>query len=455
MQNEECRTRHILFLILHPSSFIILEKVPFFLTAAFFSGVTFVVQKHGGAVVASLPFSDRLANAIVSYCRYLGKLFWPTDLAVFYPGVEHWPIAAVGAAALLLLAISLVAIALWRAHPYVLVGWLWYLGTLVPVIGLVQVGMQSMADRYSYIPSIGILLALVWAAHAVAAVILPSATRWRYYALGAGSVLTAAALACAVLTWRQIACWKDTERLFRHALRVTKDNYGAHHALGMALDRQGRLAEAISEYRATIRARSNYALAYNNLAVDLNQQGHRDEARKELETAMKIEPTYADPYNNMGMILEEEGRYDEALRLFQHAVKLNPNLPNPNYNLGNSLGRKGLYEEAAKAFQRVIALRPNDAEAHNNLGFMLERQGRLAEATQEYLRAAQLKPDYPRAHYNLGLALARQDHLPEAAAEFREALRLKPDYPAARTNLALVLSLMQSAQTKPDGSRNR
>ena len=456
---------------------LFLEKLPFFLAAAAFSAVTFAVQKHGGAVAANLPFPDRFANAVVSYCRYLGKLFWPVDLAVFYPGVEHWPAVMVAAAALLLLAISVVAIILRLTHPYVLVGWLWFLGTLVPVIGLVQVGMQSMADRYSYIPSIGILLAAVWAAHAVAAGILPAveggilppgpapepssvtaiprgkmpgstAGRMPAVTIAAWGILATAALLCAALTLRQLSYWKNTEILFRHALRVTKDNYGAHHALGMALDRQGRLDEAISEYRATIRARSNYVLAYNNLAVDLNQKGRLEEAMQQLQTAFKLQPAYADPYNNMGMILEKQGRFDEALQMFQKAVSLNLNFPNAYYNLGISLSRKGLPEEAAKAFQRVIELRPNDAEAHNNLGVVLERQGKLAEATREYLRAAQLNPAYPSAHYNLGVALARQGHLPEAIDEFREALRLKPDYPSAQTNLALALSLLQGAQGK-------
>ena len=416
-----------------------LEKAPFFLLAAAFSALTFVVQKHGGAVTSSVPFPDRLANAAVSYCRYVGKLFWPVDLAAFYPGVEHWGLPVLAGTVLGLLGVSAAVIALRRAHPYALVGWLWYLGTLVPVIGLVQVGMQSMADRYSYVPSIGLLLMLVWGAAE-----LSSSLRYRAVA---GSVAVAAtALLCASLTWRQLAFWKNTETLFRHALLVTKDNYGAYHALGMALDREGRLDEAIEEYHATLLAKSNYVLAYNNLGVDLAKQDHVAEAGKQFETALRLDPTYADPHNNLGTILEKQGRFEEALQQFQEAVRLKPDFADAHYNLGVALGRKGMSEAAAQEFQRVIELKPAYAEAHNNLGVMLERQGKLEQAAGEYLRAVQLNPDYPSARYNLGLAWARQGHLPEAIQEFQEALRLKPDYPAAQTNLALAQALWSQQQ---------
>jgi tetratricopeptide (TPR) repeat protein len=420
---------------------ILLEKLPFFLAAALFSGITLAVQKHGGAVITSLPVTDRLANAVVSYARYLGKLCWPVDLAAFYPGVEHWRMPIIVAAALLLLGISAAAIALRRAHPYVLVGWLWYLGTLVPVIGLVQAGMQSMADRYSYVPSIGILLIIVWGAYELS-------RGWRYHAIVAAAATAAAALLCAGFTLRQLTYWKDTESLFRHALLVTKDNYGAHHALGMALDREGRLDEAIEEHRATLRARSNYVLAYNNLGVDLAQQGHLDEAIGQFRAALALEPTYADPHNNLGTTLEKQGRFDEALREFQEAVRLKPDYPDAHYNLGVALGRKGRSEQAAEEFQRVIQLKPS-ADAYNNLGVMLEREGRLEEAARQYQTAVQLKPAYPSAHYNFGVALARQGHLPEAVEQFREALRLKPDYPAAQTNLNTALMLLRERTDAP------
>jgi Tfp pilus assembly protein PilF/uncharacterized membrane protein YhaH (DUF805 family) len=425
---------------------LVAEKLPFFLAAAAVSGVTFAVQKQGGAVSSGLPFTDRVANAVVSYARYLGKLFWPVDLAAFYPGVDHWPISAVIAAGLLLLVLSVAAIVLRRSHPYALTGWLWFLGTLVPVIGLVQVGMQSMADRYSYVPSIGIFLALVWGAHKLTC-------GWRYQGVGASAMTAVAALLCAGLTRQQLSYWKDTESLFRHAILVTKDNYGAYHNLGMALDRQGRVDEAISQYRAALRAKGDYALAYNNLGVDLARQGRLDEAMNQFLAALKITPRYADPHNNIGTTLEKQGRFDEALEQFREALRLKPDFADAHYNLGVALGRKGRSDEAAKEFQHVLELRPNYAEAHNNLGVMLERKGRLEEAARQYREAARLKPGYASAHYNLGVALARQGRLEQAITEFQEALRLKPDYAAAQTNLAAALTMKQTQEDKSGGSK--
>ncbi|HVM49872.1 MAG TPA: tetratricopeptide repeat protein [Candidatus Acidoferrum sp.] len=453
---------------LQPLASSLVEKLPFFLLAAVCSAVTFTVQMHGGAVIAGLPLSARLANAAVSYCRYVGKLFWPVHLAAFYPGVEHWPTGVVTAAALLLSAVTAAAIALRRRHPYLLVGWLWYLGTLVPVIGLVQAGMQSMADRYSYIPSIGLLLMVVWGGWALIRAVTPSAAPAGLPPAGAAPakavkmpaaraaawMLTAAAAGlCTGLTIGQLAYWKDTESLFQHALKVTENNYGAHHALGMALDRQGRLDEAIAEYRATLLAKGDYVLAYNNLGVDLAAQGKLDEATRQLQTAIRLDPAYADPHNNLGNILEKQGRFDEALAQFEEAVRLKPDFPKAHYNLGVALGRQGRTDEAARDFQRAIALKPDDAESHNNLGVMLQRQGQLRAATGEYLTALRLNPGYPSAAYNLGVVLAEQGQLPEAVDAFREALRLKPDYPAARTNLATALALLQGSVTNASGPK--
>jgi Tfp pilus assembly protein PilF len=425
---------------------LVTEKLPYFLAAATVSGVTFVVQQRGGAVAGNWPFTDRVANAVVSYCRYLGKLFWPGDLAAFYPRVEHWPIGAVAGAGLLLLVISAAVIALRRGHPYAVTGWLWFLGTLVPVIGVIQVGGQSMADRYSYVPSVGIFLGLVWGAHKLTC-------GWRYQRVGATAVAAAAALLCAGLTRVQLIYWKDGESLCRHAILVTKDNYTAHYGLGSALDRQGRVDEAISEYREALSEKDDYAEAHNNLGVDLAQQGHLSEATNQFLAALKIKPGYADPHNNIGTTLEKQGRFDEALEQFQEALRLNPDFADAHYNLGIALGRKGRTDEAAAHFQQVLGLRPSHAGAHNNLGVMLERKGQVDEAARQYAEAARLEPRYASAHYNLGVALARQGRLAEAIAEFQETLRLKPDHTAAQSNLAAALGMMQNGKDKAGGEK--
>ena len=208
---------------------LVWEKIPFFALAAAASVVTFVVQKQGGAVMAveNLPLGARGGNALISYCRYLGKLFWPTDLAVFYPHPGHWPLAKVLLAGGLMLGISVLLFVQRRRHPFLLMGWLWFVGTLVPVIGLVQVGEQAMADRYTYIPSLGVLILTVWGAYELT-------RRWRYQVIALSVAGSAAIVLCLALTRQQLGYWQDSEALFRHALEVTENNYLAHNNLGDA-----------------------------------------------------------------------------------------------------------------------------------------------------------------------------------------------------------------------------
>ena len=203
---------------------LVMEKIPFFALAAAASLVTYAVQQQQGAVVTveNLPPGARVGNALVSYCRYLGKMFWPTDLAVYYPYPGYWPVAEVLLAGVLLCGISALLFVQRRRHPFLLVGWLWFVGTLVPVIGLVQVGEQAMADRYTYIPSVGVLIMTIWGAYELT-------RRWRYHAVGLSLAGAAAIILCCALTRQQLGYWQDSETLFRHALEVTQNNYIAHY----------------------------------------------------------------------------------------------------------------------------------------------------------------------------------------------------------------------------------
>ena len=223
---------------------LVTEKIPFFALAAVASVVTFVVQKRGGAVAAgeNLPLGARGGNALISYCRYLGKLFWPTDLAVFYPHPGQWPMAKVLLAGGLLLGISGLLLVQRRRFPFLLMGWLWFLGTLVPVIGLVQSGDQAMADRFTYVPSLGVLILAVWGAYELT-------RRWRCHVIALSVAGSAAIVLCLVLTRQQLGYWQDSEALFRHALEVTENNYIAHCGLGDALVKKGQIDEAISQYQ--------------------------------------------------------------------------------------------------------------------------------------------------------------------------------------------------------------
>lgn len=432
---------------LHAARGLLLEKSPFLAGSAVFSALTFAVQKHAEAVLVGLPLTDRLANALVSYCRYLGKLFWPADLAVCYPWVGHWPLTTVAAAAGLLLVISGVAIGLRRTQPHLLVGWFWYLGTLVPVIGLVQVGMQSMADRYSYIPSVGILLALVWAAQAAAAGFLLACARQTRYAVAAGAALTVAALACAVLTRQQIRLWKDTETLFRHALAVTQDNALAHDGLGIELLRRGQVDEAIRHAQKAVRLDPGDAEAHNNLGNALLMQGQIDSAIRHFQEATRLKPQFPDAHCNLGFALDKKGLVEEAIRQLQEAIRLKPEFPVAHYNLGNALAKQGQSAEAIREYQETMRLKPDSALAHNNLGSQYLQQGQIDEAIRQFQEAIRLEPGYAEARYNLGNALIKKGQVDDAIRQLQEAVRLKPSFPEAHYDLGNSLAKQgQSAE---------
>jgi protein O-mannosyl-transferase len=423
------------------------EKAPFFALAVAGSVVTFVVQQHGGAVAAGekLPLGRRGGNALVSYCRYLGKLFWPAGLAVYYPHPGHWPLGKVLLGGGLLLGISVLLVVGRRREPFLLVGWLWFVGMLVPVIGLVQVGEQAMADRYTYLPLLGALVLAVWGAYEL--------TRgWRHQVLALSAAGSAAIVLCFAQTRQQLGHWQDSETLFRHALDVTKNNYLAYNNLAYALNQKGQTDEAIRQYQAAIRLKPAYADFHDNLGLALVKKGQIGEAIRPFQEAIRLKPGYADAHNNLGYALARKGQTDEAIRQYQEAIRLKPDYADAHNNLGNALVKKGQTEEALSQFQEAIRLKPGYAEAHNNLGIALARKGQTDQATGQFQKALRLKPDYAEAHNNLGLALVMKGQTGQAIRHFEEALRLKGDYGDARRNLEAVLATRTPASPQPPGA---
>jgi protein O-mannosyl-transferase len=347
---------------------LVLEKLPFLVL----SGLTGLITLHAATGVGSLPsaaqypMADRLANAILSYARYLWEVFWPGNLAIFYPFPAAFSPSAVAGAALLLAGISVAALCLARRRPYLVVGWLWYLVTLLPVIGLIQLAGYSHADRYTYVPLIGVFIALTWGAAEVI-------SHWRRLALaGVGAAVAAMTLLCLVRARQQVGYWKESETLFRHALAVTKDNWLAHINLGETLDAKGQIDEAIRHY----------------------------------EEAVRLKPDHPSAHINLGAALNDKGDTDEAIRQYQEALRLKPDHDQAHNNLGIALGRKGQTGEAIRQFQEAIRLKPDYAEAHSNLGTAFYQQGRTGEAIREYQEALRLKPDYADARRNLDAVLA-------------------------------------------------
>jgi Flp pilus assembly protein TadD len=395
----------------HPSSFmlhpLLVEKLPFFALSAVASVVTFAVQKHGGALVGgeNLPLGARSENALVSYCRYLRKLFWPTDLAVFYPPPGHWPVGQVLLTGGVLLGISVLLWVQRRRYPFLLMGWLWYCGTLVPVIGLVQSGGQVMADRFMYVPAVGIFVALIWGLQGLA--------RGRLYpSIGLSVAGSVAIVLCLVLTRQQLGHWRNSETLYRHALAVTENNSLAHFNLAIALDEKGQVDEAITQYRETIRLKPGYPAAHNNLGNALNIKGQIDEAIAQYREAIRLQPDYVKAHNNLGNAFLEKRQFDEAIRQYREVIRLNPDVALAYDNLGMALGKNGQTDEAITQFQEALRLKPDYAPAHNNLGNALAAQGRIDEAISQFQEALRLKPDYAFAQSNLARALRMKNAPP-------------------------------------------
>jgi tetratricopeptide (TPR) repeat protein len=311
---------------------LVVEKVPFLLLSIAICVITIPAQKMAGGVrtIATFPLTVRLENALVSYCRYLGKFFWPANLPFFYPHPGHWPLAEVLAASLLLLAVFVCAWMIRRNHPYFLTGWCWYLGTLVPMIGLVQVGFQSIANRYTYVPSIGIFIALAWGACALT-------QRWRHQAYVLGALAAAALVICIPLTRIQIGYWKDSEILFQYASVVIKNNWVAHGRLGLVFSKQGRVDDAIREYREALRLNPDDADTHYDLANALCRKRLWDEAVSQYREDLRLNPDDAAGHNNLGVALFQKGKLPDAVSEFEAALRLKPDYPEASRNLAAAM----------------------------------------------------------------------------------------------------------------------
>jgi tetratricopeptide (TPR) repeat protein len=381
-----------------PALPLVREKIPFFLLAAASSIITFAVQKAGGAVqtIDLLLPSTRIANAIHSYVAYLLKATWPSDLSVFYRYQSAgYPIYEIALAAFLLLCITALALQMARRAPYLAVGWFWYLGTLVPVIGLVQIGGQSMADRYTYVPLTGIFVVIAWGAPDLAA-------KW---SAAKKPLATAAAfllLACSVTTWHQVRYWQDTISLSLHAVEIDKDSYMAHEILGLgaAFASQGRTLDAIHNFERALQINPNYAEAHNNLGNVLLQQGQIDKALSHYTEALRLNPKYAEAHYNMAVILYGQGKIAEAITHYREAIRLRPDYVDAFYNLAAALDGQGDFQGAVANYSEAIRLKPDFVEAYNNLGVTLFNHGQVQKALDAFSQALRVKPDNADARRN-------------------------------------------------------
>jgi protein O-mannosyl-transferase len=408
------------------------EKGPFLLLSLIASGVAYRVQVHSGAVATSLSLYDRAANALVSCVRYLGKFFWPVNLSFFYPHPGHWPAGTVAGAAVLLLALSAAVLARARQRPYLPVGWLWYLGMLLPVIGLVQVGLLAMADRYTYLPMIGLAILLVWGAGDLV-------ERWHWRPSWVAAAAMAPLAACAVLSVQQLQYWRNSRTLFEHATRVTSGNYLAYNNLGNYWYQQGRFDEAATAYRKSLETNPERDEVLNNLGLALARQGTIQEAMACFEAALRIQPDHEGVLRNLAEALRQSGTTDEATRQFIEAVKQS-DAAAAHCNLGLALTRAGRFEEADVHLRLALRLKPDYADTQNNLGILLGLQGRLDDAMGHFLEAIRLEPSNTAARNNLAAALAARNRFPEAIEQYRQSLQLNPDDAGIHARLADMLA---------------
>jgi Flp pilus assembly protein TadD len=374
---------------------LIREKVPLFLLSAAASVITLIFQRRVGAVggLDALPLAVRMENALVSYAVYVAKLFWPSGLAALYPLQRSIPGWQIGVSILVLSAISFCVIRVGRQYSYVPVGWLWYVGTLVPVIGFIQVGSQSMADRYTYVPAIGLFIVVAWAIPDMI-----SSLKQRNLLCGIAAAVVLAG--CAIVAHQQTTYWQSSITLWTHTVEVTKENYQAHNFLGEA---------------------------YTGV-------GKRQEAAAHFVEALRINPDFPYAHNGLGNLLDTQGKSAEAMEHYSAAVRLKSDFPEAQNNLANALLNQGKTSEAIVHYTEAVRLSPDMPEPHNNFGNALSQQGKVDEAIHEYLESVRLRPD-PDVYFNAGLAYMSKGNNSEAARQFQAALQLDPGHGPSRQQL--------------------
>lgn len=411
------------------------EKSLLFVLCAGSAVITYLAQSAGTSVssVDTLPFSLRLSNAAVSYARYLGKTLWPSDLSPFYPYPEGGlPLAAVAASVVLLAALTVFVARTAATRPYLAVGWFWFLGTLVPVIGFVQTGGQAMADRYTYFTLTGVLIALTWGVGDVVA-------RVRGLSGPAAALSLALIIALATVSRNQAVLWRGDVPLFSHALRVDPDNWAALNVLGNTLLAEGRADEAAAHYRRAMALHAGHFDATHNLGLALAALGRREEALQYLQEGVKIRPGFFVAHRTLGRTLLELGRFGEALEPLQTAVKLDPYDADSRALLGMALHASGQPAAALENMETALRLDPDNSTAHLNFGLLRLSEGRTPEATSHFRRLLELNPGNPEFSLKIGAAYQEVGRYEEALAHLAKSLELAPGLFDAHLRIGEIL----------------
>ncbi|MCX7634352.1 MAG: tetratricopeptide repeat protein, partial [Syntrophales bacterium] len=405
--------------------FLLWEKVPLLLLSALASAITIYAQANYRVIssLENLPMMPRLENALRSYFLYVKKMLIPVDLAIFYPyptvsPLNIWQFIVLAA---LMVALSVTAVVLLKRYPYIAVGWFWYVGTLVPVIGLIQVGAQAMADRYAYLPMIGIYLVLVW----LSAEILRKITQRQAVGVVTGVIILSVLV---FMTREQLSYWKNAETLFRRAIEVTGPNYVAENNLGLSLLERGRCAEAEAHFLRAIHIQPDFAAAYHNLGVARHCLGQFDAATHAYRMEIRLNPGRHQAYYRLGLALAAQGKHEDAVRAFRSYTAAVADDPGGFAELGTVLTKMGRYDEARDAYKRAMALNGKHPGIINNYAMLLLRMGDEDGAVEQFQRVLQLQPNYANAHYQLSMLYRRKGNNTAAEQHWAEAIMINPGF---------------------------
>jgi tetratricopeptide (TPR) repeat protein len=411
---------------------LVIEKLPLLVLSAADCVATLLAQHQAirSAGAYSLPY--RLENALVSSMIYLGQMVFPARLAVHYPYPrEGQPFREVVLAALLLAGLSVLAWAARRTRPWLLVGWVWYLVMVLPVLGIIQAGEQSHADRYTYLPCIGLVIAATWAVSDLSA-------GWRHRQVALGCLMTAALSTLIACSFFQTAHWKDSESLWNHALACTSNNPLAHFNLGNAFLKQGKLDDAVAQYQKALEIQPGLASVHYNLGNAFLDLGKLDDAIAQYRKTLEIRPNNADSYYNLGRALFMQGKLDDAIADYRKAVEIEPDSVEALIRLGNALAAKGARDAAITQYQKALTIRPDDAEARTNLGKALLLKGDLDGAMSCFAESSTLNQDPLARWYGLGNVFLQNGDLDEAIICYRQALKINPHSDDAFANLGVA-----------------
>ena len=398
--------------------YLLWEKIPLFILSAVSSAVTFWVQNTGGAVASLVryPLSVRVANALVSYAGYITKTIWPTNLTVFYPHPGMWPLWEVVGAFCLLLMISILVIRTVKDRPFLIVGWLWYTGTLVPVIGLVQVGAQAMADRYTYVPLIGLFMMISWGAND-----LFIKCRFRKFVIAAMAL--SIIFVFMAVSWIQTGYWQNSLKLFTHAIEATSNNYAAHNNLGMVLQEMGRPQEAIRHYQIALQIDPEYAFAHNNWGNALSAMKKYAEAAEHYVTAVKLNPHYAKAHYNLANFFMGEAKINEAISHYSKALRIDSSYVAAYNNLGTASALQGKIDEAIFHYRKALSIDPAFFESSKNLAIIHAMQGDYDAARIVLKESLAVRPDRWEASYYIAGTYARQNKVEESVGWLEKAVK--------------------------------